>query len=410
MFDNQTRVLLALGAFVVRVMVDLHPVGGEAGARRGAGMYAENMAEVQPHMAIIVERDASPAARARLWARPDYVRGSAVRRYELALAEVGTAHAAALAWAGAAARLTIVNFAFNMAFAERISAAPIILETQDVLLDQIGSHGLPDFVDEDHETAWRRAADQQDMWRRAAACVNVSASDHAAIAPHAAYSVHVRPFSRAGAAAVRPWDEVLRANGLSDWPAEAPAIDLLLWGDWHAGNARGVSWFVDQVLDAAPGLAAARVAVVGRVTRILPARLRAHPRIMTAGFVDRLEDFVARTKLLVIADDEAASGVSIKALDALRFGQAFVSTPAGLRGLDLAGVEYRPAATAAGFAREIEALLGDAAARARRGQVAREIYSKNVSEEAYFAAWRAVIDKVDPGFGAAARAVRAMAR
>ena len=394
-FDSQTRFLLESGAVVVRVLVHHHPGPGEPAVKRREALTALTLSCAEPHLTILAERDDRPHARAKLHKRPDYQNRSAIRRFELELEGARPLNPALLAWAGAAARLTIVNHAIHMAFAQRISAAPIILETHDILARQIQSHGLPDFVGADNENQALREADQQDIWRRAAACVNLSPQDDAIIARHARASICLRPYAEAATPRPRPWPQVVRANALSAPFGDHESFDILLWGDWHAGNARAIIWFVQQVLAATPALGDARIALIGRVTRRLPEPIRAHPQLLVADFIDRIEDIFARTKILAIADQDG-SGVSVKAIDAIRFGKPFVSTRHGLRGLDLAGIDCPQHETSRAFAQDLIALLSNPAALARRGATARAIHRRNCSYGTYVAAWRNIIAKVAP--------------
>ncbi len=407
-FDAQTQFLIENGAIVVRVFVDHNPERGHSGHVRENGLIRENLTATRPHLLVISRRDQDAKQRSKVHARPDYRKRSAIRRYELELEGAIASDAAVLVWAGAAARLSIVNHAMHMAFAERISAAPIVLETHDVLTHQLESHGWPKFVSHANEPKALRDSDQHDMWRRAAACVNLSPEDHTEIALHARVSKFVRPIATSSASQTRPWPDVVRANALSTAFAANESIDVLLWGDWHEGNARAVKWFFEQVRGAHPVLQQARIGVIGRVTRIIPASFRALPNVVMADFVDTLHDFFARSKVLVIADQEG-SGVSIKAIEVMSRGQAFASTRVGLRGLEIGSTGYRPADTAADLAADLVSILQDTAARSRRADIARDLYDLNISHDKYEADWRDVIAQVEPTFPTANEALFAAA-
>ena len=394
-FDNQARFLLENGALVVRIFVDHYP-GSTHDARED--LLAENFSAVRPHIHLVAERDFERLSSRDLRASSVYASGSGVRRLELELAGAKCPVPGLLTWAGEAADVAIVNHAQHMAFAERVTRAPIVLETHDVLTDQLASHGWPNFVSLRGEPKEMRHADEQAIWRRATVCATISPEDHAKIAPHARHAILVRPAAIETTASMRPWSEVVSANHLNSAFAASEDIDVLLWGDWHAGNVRAVEWVLDQVRGAggAP-LAEARFAVIGRVSRLVEKRLLEQRNTVSCGFVDRLEDFFGRSKVLALGDHQG-SGVSIKAIDAIRFGRAFTATSAGMRGLSLDALAYRPSDTAAGFAADLIALLQSAEARSHRANLAREIYAHNISLAAYGENWRAIVEYASPQF------------
>ena len=399
-FDAQTQFLIENGVVVVRVFVDHNPRHGAERAHRRDMLLNENLSNTRPTLCVIAERDDSFKARAEVRRRADYKNRSGIRRLELELEGAKALDEGVLRWAGDNAQLAIVNHAVHMAFTERVTKAPIVLETHDVLTHQIESHGWPDWVSLTREPTALRDADQRDMWRRAAVSVNLTPSDHEEIAAHARASVFVRPSAEPVEAVKRPWADVVEANALSEDFAAREDIDILLWGDWHNGNVRAVEWFLENIATD-PRLADKRIAIVGRVTRnVSPRLLKQHPNVVTADFVDRLGDFFARAKVLAIADRDA-SGVSIKAIEAIRFGHAFVSTKAGLRGLDRTAATFAACDTAAAFADDLVGLLADPAALAQRAAIARRLFDQNISHDAYERHWRDVITTAAPNLGPA---------
>ncbi|MBY0565187.1 MAG: glycosyltransferase [Hyphomonadaceae bacterium] len=396
-FDAQTEALIEGGAIVARVFVEHH----DRPRHVGDALLREDLAEVRPHLFAVAVRPARSADQRKLRRTEDYKRRSAVRRLELELSLAkprDPQDADVLAWATRAAQLTVVNHAFHMAFAQRLSAAPVVLETHDVVLQQLESHGWPPFVDLGSEPRAMRDSDQRDLWRRADVCVNLTAADHDAIAPHAKAAFLIAPAAPKANMTLRPWSDVVTANQLSAAFAERETIDVLLWGDWHRANARAVEWFFDRVRPLDDTLQQARIAVIGRVTRLLPDRLRRLHNVVFADFVDELGDFFGRARVLAVADQEA-SGVSIKALDALRFGRPFVATSVSMRGLDVTGYERVMAATPQALAADLVELLTDNAALRRRAEAAIALYERNVSPDAYRAHWRQAILRAQPSFG-----------
>jgi hypothetical protein len=394
-FDAQTQFLVENGAVVVRVFIDHNPRHGAARAQRRENLLRENLSNTHPTLCIVAERDESISSRSALRRRPDYKNRSGIRRFELELEGAKALDEAALRWAGANAQLAIVNHAVHMAFTERVTQAPIVLETHDVLTHQIESHGWPDWVSLAREPTEKRDADQRDMWRRAAVCVNLTPNDHDEIVAHARAAVFVRPSAEPATAIKRRWADVVEANALSEEFAAREDIDILLWGDWHKGNVRAVEWFLENVASDRR-LADKCIAIIGRVTRNVSSRLlKQYPNVVTADFVDHLGDFFARAKVLAIADRDA-SGVSIKAIEAIRFGHAFVSTKAGLRGLDRAAATFAACDTATAFADDLATLLSDPTALEHRAAMARRLFEQNISHDAYERQWRAVIAKAAP--------------
>lgn len=394
-FDNQARFLLENGALLVRIFIDHYP-----GATNDApeDLLAENFSAVRPHIHLVAERDTEHQSSTRLRASSVYASGSGVRRFELELAGAKCSVPGLLAWAGEAADLAIVNHAAHMAFAERITRAPIVLETHDVLTEQLALHGWPDFVSLRGEPTESRHAEEQSIWRRAAVCATISPEDHAKIAPHARLAILVKPAATEATPSLRPWSEVVRANHLDSAFAASEDIDVLLWGDWHAGNVRAVEWVLGQVRHAGgDALAEARFAVIGRVSRLVGPPLLHQRNTVSCDFVDRLEDFFGRSKVLALADHQG-SGISIKAIDTIRYGRAFTTTSAGMRGLSFDALEHRPSDTASAFAADLIALLQSAEARTRRANLAREIYARNISLAGYNKNWRAIVEHATPTF------------
>jgi hypothetical protein len=402
-FDAQTRFLIESGAIVARVFIDHNPGHGHDRAARRHQLVHENLLATWPHLTTVAERNESAQDRARLHAQTDYKQRSGVRRFELELESARPLDAGLLKWAGAAAQLTIVNHAPHMAFAERVSRAPIVLETHDILTHQLESHGWPKFVSLKDEPAALRDADQQDIWRRANVCVDLSPDDHAEISRYARAAVFIRPTAEAAAPRLRDWREVVRRNALAPDFAASDEIDVLLWGDWHEGNVRAVEWFFNNVRPTDARLAAARIAIVGRVTKLLPQQILHAPNVVTAGFVDSIADFIGRAKVLAIADQDG-SGVSVKAIEAIRYARPFVATPRGLRGLAIGGIDMQASAAPKTFAADLAALLDHPAKRDARARIAEEIYARNISHDAYEAGWRAIIANAAPAFGTGAPA------
>jgi hypothetical protein len=397
-FDAQTRFLIEAGAIVIRVYVDHNPAHGPQRRIRRQQLVNENLAAVRPHLHLVAERDETRSAQSRLHGRRDYRMRSGVHRFELELEDAIPLDRSVLTWAGALAQLTIVNHAAHMAFARKWSGAPTVLETHDVLTDQLDSHGWPKFVSLKDEPREMRESDQRQLWASADVCVNLSPNDHEIIAPHAKAAIFVRPSAEATDIQLRPWADVVATNKLSAEFARSDSFDVLIWGDWHEANKRAAQWYFDKVIPGQPDLQGLRVAIVGRMTRLLPQRLLNLQGVVWTDFVDVIEDFMGRAKVLVIADQDA-HGISVKSIEVARHGCPFVATKAGMRGLDLSGIDISPCDSPAAFATDLAALLRDPSLRASRGRAAREIYARNISPSEYGARWRDVVAMAAPSFG-----------
>jgi hypothetical protein len=389
-FDAQTRYLLERGFIVARILIDHYPQRGMEGAIRRRKLLAENFEKVRPHLHLVAERDESFR---HAWqpSLKDYREGSPVRRIGTLLADATVDDPAAAAWCADRAVLSVVNHLPHVAFAERLAKAPIVLETHDIYAKLLTSHGIPYFVAKGPDGDELRRADEMDVWRRVSACVNLSPEEHAAVAPVAKRSILARPYVDTSEPDRRSWLEVVAANRLPASYRTINRFDIMLWGDWHEGNVAGVRWFLEEVVDKHSSLRQADILLVGRVARGLPARLLQRQGLHAVGFVDRIDDFFARSSVLVIADRPGSTGLSVKAMDACVRGCCFSSTAAGLRGLTVGDTGLTSSDEPAALARDIAHLLGSADARRSRAVVARRLYELNFSKTAYSEAWDALL-------------------
>jgi GT2 family glycosyltransferase len=394
-FDAQTRHLIARGHLVVRLLVEHWPHLEPERSRRIGGFLSENFEAVRPHAHIVAERRDGARWLSRLMATPDFAGASVVRRVGLMLRDPAVAEPEALAWAGRHAAVAVVNHLPQLMLTEAITRAPIVLETHDVYSNLIAVHGVPDFVPRTRPDPEAERRDEAACWARVAACVTLTPEDHAVVAPAARHAVLARPYVARRAPSGRSWAEVVAQNGLPPALAAAEEFDILLWGGWHQGNVEGIHWFVEQVMRREPALRMARVVIAGRVAQGLdPARL-AGIDVTIAGFVDRIEDLMARARLLVIPDT-GGTGISIKAMEALAAGLPFAATAAGLRGIDLGGNGFVPAPDAAGLAADAAALLGSEEARRARAALGAALYERNFSAAAYAAAMDEALARAQP--------------
>ncbi|PYU35495.1 MAG: hypothetical protein DMG31_03860 [Acidobacteria bacterium] len=165
-------------------------------------------------------------------------------------------------------------------------------------------------------------------------------------------------------------EEKIRAKNMLGLPLECPLIVFV--GSGYQPNTEAASFIVCQVAERLPECC---FYIVGSVRDSFDAQAagKTLPNITWTGTVDN-----QRKRLIYKACDMAinpmfsGSGTNLKMLDYFAAGLAVVSTPAGARGLELAGDEC---VVCAGehFVKEIECLLGDPARRVELGQRARRV-------------------------------------
>jgi hypothetical protein len=112
--------------------------------------------------------------------------------------------------------------------------------------------------------------------------------------------------------------------------------------------------------------------------------------------VDQLDDFMGRSRILVIPDQEG-TGISIKALDAFALSRCFAATRPALRGIDTGNTGYQPSANARELADDVANLLASHSAREQRALIARRLYDLNYSRTVYRSAWDTMLSAVVPG-------------
>jgi polysaccharide biosynthesis protein PslH len=144
-------------------------------------------------------------------------------------------------------------------------------------------------------------------------------------------------------------------------------------------NVHGVSWFIDRVLPAVRRrLPDAELWLAGGICR----RIGDTPGVRRFGFVDALEELYRRSAV-VINPQQFGTGLSIKSIDALRFGRPLVTTASGGRGLEAgAGAAFVQADAPVEFGEALMALLSDPARRAslagRAADFARRYQQRNL--------------------------------
>jgi GT2 family glycosyltransferase len=356
----QVRHLLGRGYYVFRLFVDHYPEEPWNEFARNRRLMRECLGGAFGHACSLAIRDTSAVALEQERSLPAFLDASPIERLNRVLEGALLLDPNAAAWAGTRAAVAIVNHLMHVGLTERITRAPIILETHDICSDLLDSHGVPYFVPDGPDSPERRAAEEQALWTRVAACVNLSPADHAVIARHARVAEFIRPIPTPPDRPPRSWAETAAANAFPQPLWEAGKIDVLLWGSNHRGKP-------DPLGD--PG------------------------RVFRLDHVEAIEDLFAHAEVLVIPD-RGGTGISIKTMDALASGRAFAATPQGLRGLDLGALDYRGAGGDAEFAADIGALLRDPALRSARAAQGAALRERNYREDDHRRGWDRVLAAV----------------
>lgn len=402
-FETQTGVLMRRGYRVARVYVEHWPHRGLDRAKRLRALVEADQARHRPHLTLVMERNERLIPPRSLAGTVGFKPASSVGRFAQALANCTLPDPVAAGYIASRAVVAVVNHAQHMAAARSLTAAPVILETHDVLTDLLDLHGIPAFVPGGRDSRSARLADERALWAQAACCVNLSAADHAEIAPFARQAALIRPCRPLSGATGRTWPEIVQAHDRAGWSANAAGcgnFDLMLWGSWHDNNVRSIRWFLRDVLPQLAGARRLRIVLAGAVVRAMGDLSFAACDLVACPEVDVLEDLAARASVLVIPD-QGGTGISIKMMDALAWGACFAATPGAFRALDLTDEEHCWSATAAELAEDISRLLSSMPERTARSMAGRRIFARNYSVGRYEAAWGEVLDRL--GFGGEVR-------
>jgi glucosyl-dolichyl phosphate glucuronosyltransferase len=394
-FDAQTRYLIDRGCIVVRVLLEHYPHHGEERMKRTTKFLSENFDEVRPHLHFIADRREGLRHLFELAASSDFRDASPVRRIGMLLADAKADDQPELSWCGEKATFAVVNHLPHVEFTRRLTKAPLILETHDIYSRMLDTHGIPGFVPRGPDSPHLRLAEERAVWGKVAACVNLSPEDHEIVKRDAAVAVLARPYAARRTLTRRSWDQVLATNGLPESFRTKEPFDLMVWGSRHGGNVASIRWFL-EIVARDERLTRLKILVAGRVVHGLSNGLRRRKGLFLMGHVDRLDDVMERSRILVIPDQDG-TGISIKALDAFALGCCFASTRAGLRGVDTGDTGYQPSTNAKELADDIVALLASHRAREQRASVARRLYELNSSKAAFRSAWDTVLSAVVPG-------------
>ena len=276
-----------------------------------------------------------------------------------------------------------VNHVFTLEFALRLkrrlfgrrSRIPIILETHDVQ-----SHMLQE---KQEPNPWFRRPDRVERLLKSEiaqlgipdALIHLSSSDFDFFQRKLPSQAHFLAFPTI--------DEGFISLVKGRLPLTEP-IDLLFVADWHQPNLNAIQWFSERVW---PLLAKRNYnfKVVGRLGRLVEGQapqLYEKSRCWFVGEVGDLAPFY-RSARCVIAPMVSGSGISIKTIEALALGKAFVGTSKAFRGMPMEQLEKmgiyafdQPAA----FANAIASTLDDVKAAEHSSRMAyKQLFSRETS-------------------------------
>jgi glycosyltransferase involved in cell wall biosynthesis len=151
--------------------------------------------------------------------------------------------------------------------------------------------------------------------------------------------------------------------------------------DWMP-NEDGIFYFAEEILPRiCEALPTARLSVVGRKpSPRLKALAATDPHhLHLTGWVDDIRPYLAQSAVCIVPL-RVGSGTRLKIFEAMGMGKAIVSTTIGAEGLPVRnGAELLLADSPDDFAKSVVTLLGDAAARRRLGDTARELVATKYS-------------------------------
>jgi glycosyltransferase involved in cell wall biosynthesis len=157
-------------------------------------------------------------------------------------------------------------------------------------------------------------------------------------------------------------------------------------------NLEGLMWFVRDVWPLVrAGQPSCTLDVVGSLQGRVFSILAGIPGVRVHGHVPEIGPYLLKAAV-VINPVLTGSGTSLKTLEALAWGKALVTTPAGARSLDLVdAVHCVLASTEAEFATAIRRCLLDPGLRSSLGTAARRVVSERLSWSTVTEQWRGLV-------------------
>ena len=266
----------------------------------------------------------------------------------------------------------LCNHAFNMTHVRRLFPhSNVILETHDIQCLQMRRRGQIYFSDVfannlSFEVGW---------WKMADYLVSLNPEENDFI-----LDVSGRPGDYIPPP-VTPYEAVKSYNTLGELFAEegnaedlksVKNVDLLMVGDWHPLNVESFQWFFKSVYPLIAQKRQVTIGLVGRINERL-GEVGDLPGVYKVGFLQNLANIYDFTKVFLLPD-QAGTGVSIKAREALSVNACFSATPVAMRGLEIEGVSWPE--TPQDYANDILQLLEDEEARKKRLAVGDQLRAK----------------------------------
>ncbi len=180
--------------------------------------------------------------------------------------------------------------------------------------------------------------------------------------------------------------------------AEEEPNSLVFTGsmDWMP-NEDGIFYFAEEILPRIfEKLPNARLTVVGRKpSERLKALAATDPHhLHLTGWVDDIRPYLAQSAVCVVPL-RVGSGTRLKIFEAMGMGKAIVSTTIGAEGLPVRhGIDVLLADSPDDFAKSVVTLLGDAPARQRLGNAARELVETKYSWASVARDFAAALERV----------------
>lgn len=278
-----------------------------------------------------------------------------------------------------------VNYVQTLGFALRLrkklrgqgTRIPIILETHDVQSDLLQQRGELNPWTRKPDLLKRTVRSEISQLEKADVLVHLSEDDFRFFQARMPYKPHVLAL---------PTIDEKYVSAVNSTAAFQDAIDLLFVGQNHAPNLAAMKWFFEQVW---PLLAENRynLKIVGAVDTAVKQSLPRVFETFRSCFVGPVADLAPyyRSARCVIAPMVSGSGTSIKTIEALALGKAFVGTWKAFRGipierLKVAGV--RAYDSPRGFADAVVSILAD---EQRANVRSRAVYECIFSIQANFA-------------------------
>jgi glycosyltransferase involved in cell wall biosynthesis len=285
--------------------------------------------------------------------------------------------------------VTLVNHVFNSALARAIGGGTFILETHDIQSVPMSAWpllnpftGKPETFDALFESEIRAVSGYDYV-------VNLSTVEHEQLQYANAASRVITPY--VAVERRKPQFESISAMSHAyGWHESYRGLfkfDLLLLGDAHPANVESGAWFLDKVYRPHLQARGFRLGIAGRLSERLYEMFDGIANVFYCGFVDDIFSLRYLSDV-VILPDRRGSGISIKLLETLAYGNAFVATPVAFRGIADLLDEPPPAHDEPfEFAERVTELIESSSERTALADWANRAYQRLASRDSYDAAW-----------------------